>query len=201
MINYQKVLFHLEQRGRKRFNSNFIFHKNDYPFIIRLAAYFLNDEEKCAELNMDLKKGILLTGPIGIGKTAWFQLIQEIAVNEQKFYYTTCRNISFEFIQDGYTVIHKYSRGEINSFSPKNICFDDLGTENNLKYYGNECNVMSEIILSRYELFITHGIKTHITTNLSASEIGQFYTERNRSRLREMMNVLPVPAQWKDKRI
>ncbi len=32
-------------------------------------------------------------------------------------------------------------------------CFDDLGTEKNLKYYGNECNVMAEILLSRYDIF------------------------------------------------
>lgn len=200
MINYQKLLFHLEQRGRKRFNPKFTLQKEDFPFIIRIAAYFLNDEAKCNELEMDLNKGILLTGPIGIGKTTWFQLIQEITVANQKFYYTTCRNVTFEFIQNGYEVIHKYSRGDIHTFSPKNICFDDLGTENNFKYFGNECNVMTEVILSRYDLYISHGIKTYITTNLSAPEIEKFYTKRVRSRLREMMNVLSVPADRRDKR-
>ncbi|MBF0596402.1 hypothetical protein [Faecalibacter rhinopitheci] len=44
-------------------------------------------------------------------------------------------------------------------------------------------------------------IKTHITTNLSASEIEKYYTERVRSRLRQMINVLSVTAERKDKRI
>ncbi|WP_291074775.1 ATPase [Empedobacter sp. UBA5987] len=200
MINYQKLLFHLEQQGRKHIHPNYTFHKDDLPFIIRLAAYFLNDEEKCKELDIDLNKGILLTGPIGIGKTTWFRLMQNITVKEQKFYYTTCRDVSFEFIREGYNTIDKYSKGIPFDFPMKNICFDDLGTENNIKYFGNECNVMAEIILSRYDLFMNLDIKTHITTNLSASEIEKYYTERVRSRLRQMMNVLSVPADRKDKR-
>ncbi|MFV0177946.1 hypothetical protein OBK27_13560 [Empedobacter falsenii] len=121
-------------------------------------------------------------------------------VKDQKFYYTTCRDVSFEFIKEGYNTIDKYSKGIPFDFPMKNICFDDLGTENNIKYFGNECNVMAEIILSRYDLFMNLNIKTHITTNLSASEIEKYYTERVRSRLRQMMNFLAVPIQWKDKR-
>ena len=200
MINYQKLLFHLEQIARKQFAPNYTFQKEDFPFILRLAAYFLNDEEKCKELDIDLDKGILLTGPIGIGKTTWFRLMQQVMAKEQRFYYTTCRDVSFEFIKDGYNTIDKYSKGIPYDFPMKNICFDDLGTENNLKYYGNECNVMAEIILSRYDLFINFNTKTHITTNLSASEIEKYYSERVRSRLRQMMNFLAVPNQWKDKR-
>lgn len=200
MINYQKLLFHLEQIARKQFAPNYTFQKEDFPFILRLAAYFLNDEEKCKELDIDLNKGILLTGPIGIGKTTWFRLMQQVMAKEQKFYYTTCRDVSFEFIKEGYNTIDKYSKGIPLDFPMKNICFDDLGTENNIKYFGNECNVMAEIILSRYDLFINFNTKTHITTNLSASEIEKYYTERVRSRLRQMMNFLAVPNQWKDKR-
>ena len=200
MINYQKLLFHLEQIARKQFAPNYTFQKEDFPFILRLSAYFLNDEEKCKELDIDLNKGILLTGPIGIGKTTWFRLIQQVMVKEQKFYYTTCRDVSFEFIKEGYNTIDKYSKGILFDFPMKNICFDDLGTENNLKYFGNECNVMAEIILSRYDLFINFNTRTHITTNLSASEIEKYYSERVRSRLRQMMNVLSVPADRKDKR-
>ncbi|MFV0179782.1 hypothetical protein OBK28_09405 [Empedobacter falsenii] len=46
-------------------HPNYTFQKEDFPYIVRLATYFLNDEEKCKELEIDLDKGILLTGPIG----------------------------------------------------------------------------------------------------------------------------------------
>ena len=76
----------------------------------------------------------------------------------------------------------------------------DLGTENNLKYFGNECNVMAEILLSRYDIFISKKLLTHITTNLSATEIEQHYGNRVRSRLREMVNLIAYDKSTPDKR-
>jgi len=105
-----------------------------------------------------------------------------------------------EFIQDGYQIIHKYSKGKLYEFEPKTICFDDLGTESNLKYYGNECNVMAEILLSRYDVYIAKRIQTHITTNLSASEIESQYGNRVRSRMRELFNLIAYDNNSKDKR-
>ncbi len=83
---------------------------------------------------------------------------------------------------------------------PRIYCFDDLGTENSLKYYGNECNVMAEVLLSRYELFIQKKMLTHLTTNLSATEIENLYGNRVRSRMREMFNLVSFGSQVKDKR-
>jgi chromate transporter len=83
--------------------------------------------------------------------------------------------ISFEFIKGGFSVIYKYSRSTFNYDIPKIYCFDDLGTENNLKYYGNDCNVMAEILLSRYDLFVSRHMITHITTNLNSTEIEDIY--------------------------
>jgi DNA replication protein DnaC len=79
-------------------------------------------------------------------------------------------------------------------------CFDDLGAEQSLKYYGNECNVMGEILLSRYEYFVSHDMLTHITTNLSATEMEDLYGNRVRSRLREMFNLIAFGESAKDKR-
>jgi DNA replication protein DnaC len=84
--------------------------------------------------------------------------------------------------------------------TPKTICFDDLGTENNLKYFGNECNIIAEILLSRYDLFINKKIITHITTNLSATEIENQYGNRVRSRLRELCNLMAYDRHSTDKR-
>ena len=119
---------------------------------------------------------------------------------EHKFSVKPCRDISFEFIQDGYSIIHKYSKGRLYESDPKIYCFDDLGLENNLKYYGNECNVMAEILLSRYDIFISKKNPTHITTNLSASEIETNYGNRVRSRMREMFNLIAYDKTTKDKR-
>ena len=198
--NYQEVILWLEKRGVELYGNHFKIHESDYQIIYKLIAYFLKDEATCYQYNINLTKGILLSGPIGCGKTSIMNIMKYLATTEHKFFVKPCRDISFEFIQDGYQIIHKYSKGKLYESEPKIICFDDLGTENNLKYYGNECNVMAEILLSRYDVFIAKRIPTHITTNLSASEIETHYGKRVRSRMRELFNLIAYDNNTKDKR-
>jgi DNA replication protein DnaC len=190
----------LESKGKLQFGEKFHFREADIINIQKLICYFLKDEVMATHFNLDLSKGILLSGPVGCGKTTLMTLMRHVAQPNYKFIMKTCRDISFEFIKDGYQTIHKYSNGN-NSYSEyRNYCFDDLGVETNLKYYGNECNVMAEIILSRYDIFISKQVITHITSNLSASEIETTYGNRVRSRLRNMLNLIAFDKDTKDKR-
>lgn len=69
-----------------------------------------------------------------------------------------------------------------------------------MNFYGNECSVMAEILLTRYDLFHSFGMITHLTTNLNSSEIEEKYGKRVRSRMRELFNLLAWPADAQDKR-
>ena len=198
--NYQEITLWLEKKGIELFGNHFKIHEFDYPIIYKLIAYFLKDEAACFQYQLNTNKGILLSGPIGCGKTSIMNVMKNLAAFENKFSVKSCRDISFEFIQDGYQVIHRYSKGKLNHSQERNYCFDDLGIENNLKYFGNECNVMAEILLSRYDLFISKKLITHITTNLSATEIEVQYGNRVRSRLRESFNLIAFQKNTKDKR-
>lgn len=198
--NYSEIITWLETKGVELYGNHFKIHETDYPIVYKLIAYFLRDEPTCFQYGINLNKGILLSGPIGCGKTSLMNLMKYIAQTEHKFSVKPCRDISFEFIQDGYEIIHRYSKGKLYQSEPRTYCFDDLGTENNLKYYGNECNVMAEILLSRYDLFITKKLQTHSTTNLSATEIEKTYGNRVRSRLREMVNLIAYDKSTPDKR-
>lgn len=198
--NYQEIITWIEQKGIELYGTHFKILEVDYPIIYKLIAYFLKDEPTCFQNNINLNKGILLSGPIGCGKTSIMNIMKYLTPTEHKFFVKPCRDISFEFIQDGYQIIHKYSKGKLYEYEPKTICFDDLGTESNLKYYGNECNVMAEILLSRYDVYIAKRIQTHITTNLSASEIETQYGNRVRSRMRQMLNLIAYDKTTSDKR-
>jgi DNA replication protein DnaC len=198
--NYDQVIIWLEKKGVELYGNHFKILESDYQIIYKLIAYFLKDEPTCFQYGINLNKGILLSGPVGCGKTSLMNLMKHLTLPEHKFSVKPCRDISFEFIQDGYEVIQRYSSTNRINTTAKNYCFDDLGTETNLKYYGNECNVMAEILLSRYDLFINKKIQTHITTNLSASEIEQAYGNRLRSRLRQMLNLIAFNPQAIDKR-
>jgi DNA replication protein DnaC len=198
--NYTEVINWLQTKGIELYGNHFKILETDYRIVYKLIAYFLNDEPACSQYCINSNKGILLTGPIGSGKTTLMNLMKLLAQPENKFAIKPCRDISFEFIQDGYQIIHKYSIGQLYHSELRTYCFDDLGTENNLKYFGNECNIMAEIILSRYDLFISKKLKTHITTNLSATEIEKHYGNRVRSRLRELCNLIAFDNTTNDKR-
>ncbi|WP_339887143.1 ATPase [uncultured Flavobacterium sp.] len=199
-LSYTEIIAWLEKKGVELYGKKFKILETDHEIIYKLIAYFLKDEQACYQFNIDLEKGILLSGPIGCGKTSLMNLMKYLAQTENKFSVKPCRDISFEFIQDGYEVIHRYSKGKLYQAEPRTYCFDDLGTENNIKYFGNECNVMAEILLSRYDLFISKKLQTHITTNLSATEIEKQYGNRVRSRLREMVNLIAYDKSTPDKR-
>lgn len=122
---------------------------------------------------------------------------------EKRHSIKSCRDVSFEFMKDGHDIFHKYTRGSFHQqpFEPRTYCFDDLGLESTMNFYGNQCSVMAEILLSRYDLFHSFGMITHITTNLNSSEIEERYGARVRSRMRELFNLVSWPAKAADKRI
>lgn len=70
----------------------------------------------------------------------------------------------------GYDMIHRYSRGKLYGSEARQYCFDDLGIENNIKYYAIECNVMAEILLTRYDLFVSKRVLRGKLTNFPGRE-------------------------------
>jgi len=75
-----------------------------------------------------------------------------------------------------------------------------MGVEPIGRNYGRDCNVIGEILLSRYELFLQTKLKTHATTNLSAHELEDLYGLRVRSRMKKMFNLVAFDEKIKDKR-
>jgi len=200
IFDFNRCLVFIGEKGIELFGKHFQLKNEDHELIYKLLIYTIRDEENTQKYKLNLQKGIMLTGPVGCRKTSLMKLIRYFQPQQEVFMLKSCREISFEFIAKGFEVIHKYSSRAPDITPQKAICFDDLGTEQNLKYFGNECNVMAEILLSRYDQFIAHGILTHLTTNLFAGEIETCYGNRVRSRMREMFNVIAFNKESKDKR-
>lgn len=200
VLDFYWCLGFIQKRGREMYRSNFSLYEEDYDVIYKLLIYFLNHELEAQRLGIDLHKGLHITGPIGCGKTSLLNVMRYVPKPDRFYNMKPCRDISFEFIQDGYEVIDRYTRMSYTNMRPKVYCFDDLGSENNIRYYGNNCNVLGEILTSRYDLFMSSNMITHITTNLSASELESLYGNRLRSRQREMFNLVAFSANSKDKR-
>ncbi len=194
----------MEEHGKILFGNHFSIYPGDLGLIYKLLVYAIGDKENAERHGLNLCKGILLVGPIGSGKTTLISLMNYFCPREARFLVKPTREISFEFEKDGFSVINLYSKGSFFRYGersiPKAYCFDDLGLEQTPKYYGNDCNVMAEILLARYDLFVSKRMMTHITTNLSASELESIYGNRVRSRMREMFNMVAFDRDSKDKR-
>lgn len=171
------------------------------PIIENLCKYFTGDSTG----PLNLKKGILLRGGVGCGKTSIMQLFQYNQTNS--FNIVSCREVAYKFANDGHSAISQYNNLLYSSnlkltFGQKEIgtCFDDLGTEEEKKNFGNQVNVMADIILNRYDKKETMFAKTHMTSNLSVSEIEQYYGTRVKSRLVEMFNDVVFENNSPDRR-
>lgn len=182
-----------------------------------LCLYFANDPEfeKLTDfngLNYSLQKGLCLMGNVGVGKTFMmgvFHLNQN-----QSYVMANCRKIEGLWVDQMsakekplQNVIDQYSR-EIkasvngNPFGQQvlGVCFDDLGTETRpSKAYGEEKHVLAEILMNRYESGLPFNY-THITTNLSAHDIGIEYGTRVKDRFREMFNLIQFDNKAKSRR-
>ena len=191
--DFPKILVYLNAKGKLLFGEKFKIYKKDKDILLKLCSYFIKDKENCKKFDIDLDKGLLLTGPVGCGKTSLMKLLHFLVPHQRKYVVMPCRNIVFAFNHLGYKTIEDY--GESSFF-----CFDDMGVEPMGRHYGKDCNVIGEILLSRYDLFLETKLKTHATTNLNAEELEERYGNRVRSRMRELFNLIAFDKDVNDKR-
>ena len=193
IYDFSKIWIYLEAKGKILFGKHFQLYDQDRDILFRLCNYFIAEQENCKKFGLDLKKGILLTGPVGCGKTSLMKLLRHLSPLSRPYQVMSTRNIVFSYNHLGYKTIQDFGDGSY-------FCFDDLGVEPTGRFYGKDCNVMGEILLSRYELFRMSGVRTHATTNLNADELEERYGSRVRSRMRELFNLIAFDQDTPDKR-
>ncbi|WP_310559181.1 ATPase [Flavobacterium sp.] len=200
VYDFNKCLDFIEFQGKTLYGQSFKINPIDIPTIYKLIIYMIKDHEAALKQEINLTKGILLSGPIGCGKTSIMHLIRQFSNYKSDYKIKTCREISFEFAKHGYEALNPYTHKINNQMRLTGYCFDDLGAEQQIKHFGNDCNVMAEVLISRYEHFVENNSMTHVTTNLSATEIENHYGNRLRSRMRNMFNVISFDSNSMDKR-
>lgn len=182
--------------------KGFILDDKSEEYYIDLVAYFLGLQRK-----YNPKKGLLICGTVGTGKTVSMQVMAKLFRN---FQIINTRYIIRDYFaaKPPTSIIDKYGRysfkqntaGIHQMDKPITYCFDDFGLENvNVKNFGNEQNIMEEIILDRYDEFRKKGMITLATTNLTSKMIEETYGGRVRDRLREMMNYVELTGESKRK--
>jgi hypothetical protein len=152
-----------------------------------LVKYFICDPT-CA---IDLRKGIYLWGDVGRGKSFLMRamkiFIETIRFDFRKFEIDSCRDIAFKISEDK-------SVGHMREYFSGKYSFDDFGYEDTqVRLWGNDLNVMEEIIVNRYDAYVRHGLITHVTTNLPPFKIKDHYRSgRLDSRIEEMFTLVEL---------
>lgn len=166
-----------------------------------LCMYFTGDKRFDELRGFSLKKGLYLFGNPGVGKTFLMQMFSQNQI--QSYSVVSARTIEAEYSSakkdtetGGETSISYYSHiinipmnGNPYGHTSLGLCIDDIGTETMGKHFGKEKNVITEVILNRYDNGLPSRM-THVTTNLTANEMEDRYGSRVRDRMREMFNVL-----------
>ncbi len=205
--------------NRIRENSPWFEVSNDNRSVLLALGLYFTHDKRFLELSQhnSFKKGILLNGPVGCGKSSIMMSLQtsfrpDGSIKSQGLLrFEECRAVATEFAQKGFEILGKYGRESfkrkhsghasvLQYNQPVSFCFDDLGSEGTIKHFGNECLVMSEVIQDRYVMMQRYGMKTHFTTNFNGDYIEKAYDVRVRSRIREMCNWVAFPATAKDLR-
>jgi DNA replication protein DnaC len=201
-------LFVMIKNSRLANGKKYIIDRWNEEQIILLCKYFA-DDPSFEENGRSLSKGIILQGGLGVGKTHLMALFFQ---NQKASYaMVQCGYIENKWVNAGKDDLDpiKYYSGLIpaavnsNPFGHRELgfCFDDLGTETSpSKRFGEDKNVMAEILLNRYA-YVKDYKYTHLTTNLTPTDIDLRYGDRIRDRIREMFNQITFDGDAKSRRV
>ncbi|WP_289644968.1 hypothetical protein [Maribacter aestuarii] len=172
---FKKIFCRAAREYYARTDLDFEVDSSNKNFLGHFCRYWNRDPAFEVLENISLRKGLLVFGSYGTGKTSSFRIIQNMS--EQY----GLRTLWFPIIS-AQEVVDRYNAERnkddiIQYYSKGTFLFDDLGSEtvgNNVYQYGKE-DIFVRILLDRYRNFETRGTKTYITTNLDYSQIEHRY--------------------------
>jgi hypothetical protein len=200
---YEQTRSYMLYRGANIFDGGFVVDEANELIFNLLCYYFSNDPmfvsvaEGMGVKNPSLKKGIMLGGNFGVGKTTFMKLFMKN--QRQVFHMHNAKKLADIYEKNGEEAIEEYMSNIKNALNDptvfyhthSGICIDDIGTENVKTNYGNKRNVIGDIIELRYERNCM-GVFFHGTTNLTATQFTEFYGGRVSSRIRESVNFIEL---------
>jgi DNA replication protein DnaC len=163
-----------------------------------LVKFFCSEREiYFPSLKTEPMKGLILMGFVGVGKTLNFAIYRSIQakVDGIGFRIISSKEIETQFKQEGEIFIQSLIDAD-------ELMIDDLGSESkSIKDFGNDRNLVSDILIQRYVRFQRHECITHATTNLNVELLTQHYDARLIDRMKEMFVLKKINTETKSKRV
>lgn len=169
------------------FNRTLVVNTENKNFITTLCYFLSNDKRFETELGYSFKKGLLIRGISGLGKTHLVRCLEKNELNPVLV-------LSMIEITDEIKMQGEY---HLNLGSNKVVYLDDVGTEEPVvNHYGTKITFFKNFIELVY---LKNQNKTFnklmISTNNSFAEIEEKYGFRVRSRMAEMFNIIDVKGK------
>lgn len=173
--------FKVMAEGSRNYGKKLIQNEFNKP-LIKAICFFLSEDPRFeTELNYSLKKGLLIRGVSGIGKT---YLVT--CVKDNKF-----KPISIYSMIDISDEVREYGGFQTKG---KVVYLDDVGSEETVNHYGSKINWFKEFLESYY-LNSTDFSRLILSTNCNFDQIQEKYGFRVRSRMKEMFNIIDVKGK------
>lgn len=217
--NFTIIQTFMFNKAKRISKDQFILDEHNRDFFDLLCYYFIADEErfttKAKTMGVEfpsIKKGLLIPGVYGCGKTWMMQLfsrqtrlsfeVVRAKVISQEFLEATDKKIPEVYMrpyrcnwdEEQMPSDVNYPSDEVFNQKLLGLCIDDLGSEGVKNSYGNKSNVIGDIIEARYAAGYT-GVFLHGTTNLTADQLKEFYGGRVASRMKEIFNWIVLPGE------
>lgn len=177
-----KEMFRLMKfTSKEKFKNDFKVYDHQKHLITAICFYLSRDERFETELGYSFRKGLLLRGPCGVGKTFLINCAADNGLNP----------ISVNSMLEITDYLQRDGSFKIDMTGKKIIYIDDVGAEETaIKHYGTTIRWFKNFIESRY--FNSAYSNIIISTNLNNTMMEHDYGFRLRSRLLEMFNYIDV---------
>jgi hypothetical protein len=175
--------------------------------IYQALCYYFTGDLAMQDYGLSPRKGLMLYGNVGCGKTILMELLARNPVQSYKVISCEELEIAYKKKDAAELVLDKYSNMLPNEYKSAyynqdllGVCFDDFGSEKMGNHFGDTREIMYNILSGRYRNQTCKGPKTHLTSNLTLDVIQERYGERLMSRMNEMFNLIDFPADAPDLR-
>lgn len=160
---------------------------NRYPQVFDRLAEF-----NAAYYNNQAKKGIMLLGATGNGKTQFLEFMQKFY--KMPLYSALSLVATYKINPEGCRDLMNMQQTAWNDGKQYDLCIDDIGTDEKSVNFGEHKEVLEELLYLRYSLYKTKGAKTFLTSNKTMAKLELQYSSRITSRLNEMCTIFELDA-------
>ena len=168
------------------FGKTLIVNESNKALITAICFFLSNDARFETELGLSFKKGLLIRGISGLGKTFLITCVKDNLLNPVAIF--SMLDIA-EKIKDEGSFNIRFKKDRI-------IYLDDVGTEEStINHFGTKINFFKNFLETFYMHHPQDFNRLIISTNSNFNEIEEKYGFRVRSRVKDMFNIIDIKGE------